>query len=106
LQYWHSYSQEFPGRFQKDIVHAATTIDYCGGGARGGSGGRVSADAIEHVLRNIGMGHRMSWSEIEGIVSEVGTCKPGGVAGGRDGDGGASASRADQMLDLISKKPS
>ena len=66
----------------------------------------MSADAIEHVLRNIGMGHRMSWSEIEGIVSEEGTCKPGGVAGGQDGNGGASASRADQMLDLISKKPS
>ncbi len=54
----------------------------------------------------------MSRSEIEGIVSEVGTCKPGGVAGGRDGDGGgASTSQccvisADQMLDLISKKPS
>ena len=66
----------------------------------------MSADAIEHVLCNIGMGHRMSWSEIKGIVSKVGTCKPGGVAGGRDGDGGASVSRADQMLDLISKKPS
>ena len=71
----------------------------------------MSAEAIEHVLRNIGMGHRMSRSEIEGIVSEVGTCKPGGVAGGRDGDGGGASTShcvisADQMLDLISKKPS
>ena len=68
----------------------------------------MSAEAIEHVLRNIGMGHRMSRSEIEGIVSEVGTCGPVAGGGGRDGDGGGATSRcvisADQMLDLISKK--
>ncbi|KAL3784387.1 hypothetical protein ACHAW5_010538 [Stephanodiscus triporus] len=83
-----NYSQEFPKRFQKEIVHAAT-VD-CGRRA-------VSAEGIEHVLQNIGMGHRMSRSEIEGIVSEVGTCPVG-----QDGTSRCVIS-ADQMLDLISK---
>ena len=61
----------------------------------------MSAEAIEHVLRNIGMGHRMSRSEIEGIVSEVGACRP---AAGRDGATSHCVISADQMLDLISKK--
>ncbi len=90
-----SYSQEFPRRFQKDIVHAAT-VD-CGGT----KGPGVSAEAIEHVLRNIGMGHRMSRSEIEEIVSEVGTCRP---VTGRHGTTSQCVISADQMLDLISKK--
>ena len=57
----------------------------------------VSADGIEHVLNNIGMGNRMSRSEIEEIVSEVGTCPIG-----EDGESHCVIS-SDQMLDLISK---
>ena len=57
----------------------------------------VSAEGIENVLHNIGMGHRMSRSEIEGIVSEVGACPIG------DDGGDLCVISSDQMLDLISK---
>ena len=54
----------------------------------------VSADGIEHLLHNIGMGNRISRSEIEGIISEVGEWSVGGSE---------KALTADQMLDLISR---
>lgn len=54
----------------------------------------VSASGIEHVLHNIGAGHRMSRSEIQSIVSEVGACPIGA-----EDD---CVITADQMLDLIS----
>ena len=78
----HSYTQEFPKRFQKDIVKAAAV------NSRRHYVQAVSADGIENVLNNIGMGDRMSRSEIEGIISEVGA-----------GD----EMSAEQMLDLMSK---
>jgi hypothetical protein len=81
----HSYTQEFPKRFQKDIVKAAAV------NSRRLYVQAVSAEGIEHVLNNIGMGDRMSRSEIEGIISEVG-------AGDEDG-----VISAEQMLDLMSK---
>mmetsp|Transcript_3086 Transcript_3086/g.5833 ORF Transcript_3086/g.5833 Transcript_3086/m.5833 type:complete len:143 (+) Transcript_3086:193-621(+) len=84
-----NYAQEFPKRFQKDVVKAATV------NSRQLNVQAISAEGIEHVLQNIGMGHRMSRSEIEGIVSEVGTCPIG--------DSGHCVISADQMLDLISK---
>mmetsp|Transcript_12282 Transcript_12282/g.22778 ORF Transcript_12282/g.22778 Transcript_12282/m.22778 type:complete len:153 (+) Transcript_12282:271-729(+) len=86
-----NYSQEFPKRFQKDVVKAATV------NSRQLNVPAVSAEGIEHVLQNIGMGHRMSKSEIEGIISEVGTCPID--------DSGESQCviSSNQMLDLISK---
>ena len=59
----------------------------------------VSAEGIEHVLQNIGMGNRMSRSKIDGIISKVGTCCI-------DGDSGERSScviSANQMVDLTSK---
>ncbi|KAL7526750.1 hypothetical protein ACHAWF_001900 [Thalassiosira exigua] len=86
-----NYTQTFPKRFHKDVVHAASvkslTLDTPA----------VTAEGIEHVLHNIGMADRMSRSEIEDIVSEIGTCPID--------DSGASNCHlsADQMLDLMSK---
>ncbi len=87
----YSYSQEFPKRFQKDVVKAATI------NSRQLNVQAVSAEGISHVLQNIGMAHRMSRSEIEGIVSEVGSCP-------LDEQGQPQCViSANQMLDLISK---
>mmetsp|Transcript_27484 Transcript_27484/g.49991 ORF Transcript_27484/g.49991 Transcript_27484/m.49991 type:complete len:159 (+) Transcript_27484:308-784(+) len=91
-----NYSQEFPRRFQKDIVKAAIT-------ANGSSSKRqfnvpannISADGIEHVLQNIGMGDRMSRSEIEEIIREVGDNVDGGES--------SCVISENQMLDLISR---
>mmetsp|Transcript_17656 Transcript_17656/g.28559 ORF Transcript_17656/g.28559 Transcript_17656/m.28559 type:complete len:150 (-) Transcript_17656:180-629(-) len=91
-----NYSQEFPRRFQKDIVKAAIT-------ANGSSSKRqfnvpannISADGIEHVLQNIGMGDRMSRSEIEEIIREVGD--------NVDGEESSCVISENQMLDLISR---
>lgn len=86
-----SYSQEFPKRFRKDVVKAATV------NSRQLNIEAVSAEGIEHVLNNIGMGGRMERSELEDIVREVGTCPIGS-----DGESHCII-YADQMLDLISK---
>mmetsp|Transcript_12281 Transcript_12281/g.22777 ORF Transcript_12281/g.22777 Transcript_12281/m.22777 type:complete len:157 (+) Transcript_12281:271-741(+) len=87
-----NYSQEYPKRFQKEVVKAATDNS-----SENVPPTTVSAEGIEHVLQNIGMGHRMSKSEIEGIISEVGTCPID--------DSGESQCviSSNQMLDLISK---
>jgi hypothetical protein len=57
----------------------------------------VSAEGIEHLLRNIGMGHRISRSEIEDIMIEFGTYYTGD-----DGQSNYYLISANQMLDLIS----
>merc|ERR1712194_889573 len=90
----HNYSQSFPKRFQKDIVKAATVNSR----QLNVPSPAVSAEGIDNVLQNIGMGHRMSRAEIEDIVSEVGTC-PVDSSGERH-----CVISANQMLDLISKK--
>mmetsp|Transcript_23316 Transcript_23316/g.41755 ORF Transcript_23316/g.41755 Transcript_23316/m.41755 type:complete len:147 (+) Transcript_23316:193-633(+) len=88
-----NYSQEFPRRFRKDIVKAASTVNSSPSERRlDVPANNISAEGIEHVLRNIGMGHRMSRSEIEGIISEVGD----------NGESGCVISE-NQMLDLISR---
>eukprot|EP00571_Detonula_confervacea_P014300 CAMPEP_0172298868 /NCGR_PEP_ID=MMETSP1058-20130122/1324_1 /TAXON_ID=83371 /ORGANISM="Detonula confervacea, Strain CCMP 353" /LENGTH=119 /DNA_ID=CAMNT_0013008163 /DNA_START=262 /DNA_END=621 /DNA_ORIENTATION=- len=86
-----NYSEEFPKRVQKEVVKAAINSHQLSVQA-------VSAQGIEHVLENIGMGHRMSRSEIEGIINEVGTCPLG------DDRESHCIISANQMLDLISKK--
>ena len=58
----------------------------------------VSAEGIEHVLQNIGMGNRMSRSEIEGIISEVGN-----PVDDDSGERSHCVISANQMVDLISK---
>lgn len=87
-----SYSQEFPKRFRKDIVKVASSMT--SRQLNSSPANAVSASGIESVLQNIGAGHKMSRSEIQGIVSEVGSCPIG-----REDD---CTITADQMLDLIS----
>ena len=99
-----SFSEEYPKRFRKDIVKAATVnnrqnkIVLVKPLPPSQPFLAVSAEGIEHVLRNIGMGHRMSRAEIDVIVSEVG----GNVTIPCDGDRHCVMS-ANQMFDLISK---
>jgi len=79
----------------KDIVKAASTANNSSSKRQLNVPANVSAEGIKNVLQNIGMGDRMSRSEIEGIISEVG-----------DSDGGESNGcvviSENQMLDLIS----
>ena len=63
-----SYSRKFPKRCQKEIVKAAIA------NSPQLNTSTISAKRIDHVLQNIGMSDRMSRSEIEGIIREVGTC--------------------------------
>lgn len=87
-----SYSQELPRRFRQDIVKAARTGKF----SSPRLDSAVSAEGVAHVLDNIGMGDRMSRSEIEGIFAEVGA-RP---AGGEEGECVLSEH---QMMDLISR---
>jgi hypothetical protein len=99
-----SFSEEYPKRFRKDIVKAATVnnrqnkIVLVKPLPPSQPFLAVSAEGIEHVLRNIGMGHRISRAEIDVIVSEVG----GNVTIPCDGDR-HNVMSANQMFDLISK---
>ena len=85
-----SYAMEFPRRFRQDIVKAASSSRQYNAQAT------VSADGIESVLQNIGAGNRMSRSEIDEILNEVGVCP---VNGGN----AQCVISASQMIDLISK---
>ena len=86
-----NYAMEMPRRFQKDVVHAATI------NSRQLNVPAVSAEGIENVLQNIGMAHRITRSELEGIVSEVGECPLG------DDDKANCVISENQMMDLISR---
>jgi hypothetical protein len=104
-----SYSQEYPKRFQKDIIKAATTITSRQLNSSSPSSINnntnstyVTAQGIEHVLNNIGAGDKMSRVEIESIVSEMGAC-PIAIGGELGGEGSGCIISADQMLDLMSK---
>ena len=100
-----SFSEEYPKRFRKDIVKAATVnnrhnkVVLVKPLPPSQPFLAVSAEGIEHVLKNIGMGHRMSRAEIDEIVSEVG----GNVTIPCDGARHCVMS-ANQMFDLISKE--
>ena len=85
-----NYTQELPRRFQKDVVKAAAVNSYSTTNSQA-----VSADGLQVVLQNIGMGSRISRSELECLVSEVGVCP---VAGRKED----CYMLPDQMLDLIS----
>mmetsp|Transcript_7331 Transcript_7331/g.10700 ORF Transcript_7331/g.10700 Transcript_7331/m.10700 type:complete len:137 (+) Transcript_7331:108-518(+) len=85
-----NYAMEFPRRFRQDIVKAASSSRQYNAQAT------VSADGIESVLQNIGAGNRMSRSEIDEILNEVGVCP---VNGGN----AQCVISASQMIDLISK---
>lgn len=100
-----SYSQEFPKRFQKDVVKAACTVSSTTAPPLlllNTSTPAVSAEGIEHVLRNIGMGNRMSRSEIEAILSEVGACPVGSSSRRSSSSSSSCVISADQMLSLLS----
>mmetsp|Transcript_19357 Transcript_19357/g.31789 ORF Transcript_19357/g.31789 Transcript_19357/m.31789 type:complete len:137 (+) Transcript_19357:75-485(+) len=85
-----NYAMELPRRFRQDIVKAASSSRQYNDQAT------VSADGIENVLQNIGAGNRMSRSEIDEILNEVGACPV------NDGDAQCVIS-ASQMIELISK---
>ena len=95
-----NYTQELPIRFLTDIVHAASSncLIYSATAApstSSSSSTTVSADGIETLLQNIGAGHRMSRSEIESILREVG-------GSNRAGEPENCFISKEQMLDLIS----
>mmetsp|Transcript_12607 Transcript_12607/g.19020 ORF Transcript_12607/g.19020 Transcript_12607/m.19020 type:complete len:136 (+) Transcript_12607:99-506(+) len=85
-----NYAMELPRRFRQDIVKAACSSRQYNAQAT------VSADGIESVLQNIGAGNRMSRSEIDEILNEVGVCPV------NDGNAQCVIS-ASQMIELISK---
>lgn len=102
-----NYTQEFPRRFLRDVVEAARE-NSMSGDLRGVSAdllppsvsqSAVSAGGIENVLRNIGMGDRMTRSEIDRIVNEVGTCP---VVDAESGERRCVMSTS-QLVELISK---
>ncbi|KAL7448246.1 hypothetical protein ACHAWC_002325 [Mediolabrus comicus] len=63
-----NYTQELPRRFRQDIIKAATSSRQYNAHAT------ISADGIENVLQNIGAGNKMSRSEIDEILGEIGKC--------------------------------
>ena len=79
-----------PRRFKLDIVKAASSSS--------SANAAVSADGLECVLNNIGCGGRMTRSELDGIVSECGTCPIDDAA-----DSSQCVICENQMLNLISK---
>eukprot|EP00574_Skeletonema_japonicum_P004322 CAMPEP_0201713972 /NCGR_PEP_ID=MMETSP0593-20130828/624_1 /ASSEMBLY_ACC=CAM_ASM_000672 /TAXON_ID=267983 /ORGANISM="Skeletonema japonicum, Strain CCMP2506" /LENGTH=136 /DNA_ID=CAMNT_0048203193 /DNA_START=69 /DNA_END=479 /DNA_ORIENTATION=+ len=85
-----NYAMELPRRFRQDIVKAASSSRQYNAQAT------VSADGIENVLQNIGAGNRMSRSEIDEILNEVGVCP---VNGGN----AQCVISASQMIELMSK---
>ncbi|EED95615.1 predicted protein [Thalassiosira pseudonana CCMP1335] len=98
-----NYTQELPKRFRTDIVNAAASSNcliYSATAApstSSSSSTTVSADGIEKLLQNIGAGHRMSRSEIESILREVG-------GSNRAGEPENCFISKEQMLDLISMR--
>jgi len=85
-----NYAMEIPRRFRLDIVKAATSSRQYNAHVT------VSADGIENVLQNIGAANRMSRSEIDEILKEVGVCP---IADGNH----QCVISASQMFELISK---
>jgi hypothetical protein len=93
-----NYSQELPTRFRKDIVKAASsTSRQLSISATTTKKALISAEGIESVLKNIGQDHRMSRTEIEFILREV-----GGAA--RSGEPEAFMISPEQMMELLSVK--
>jgi len=90
LQSINSYSYEVPRRFKLDIVKAASSSS--------SANAAVSAEGIECVLNNIGACGKMTRSELDGIVSECGTCPIDDAA-----DSSQCVISQNQMLNLISK---
>ena len=61
---WHSYTQEIPTRFKKDIVSAAAASNV--------NNAAVNVDGLQHVLQNIGAAHVLSAHEMRSIFMEMG----------------------------------
>jgi Ca2+-binding EF-hand superfamily protein len=58
-----SYQQELPSRMQKEVIKAADI----------NNDGKVSVEELEILLKNIGAEHKFTHSEIEEIVSDMGS---------------------------------
>jgi len=59
---FHSYTQELPGRFKKDIMKAAVH-DHSD---------RIALEGMQRVLHNIGASHAIAPSEMKLIFEELG----------------------------------
>ena len=82
---------EHPRRFRQEFVKAASSSRQYNADAT------ISADGIESVLQNIGAGNKMSRSEIDEILREVGVCPI------KDGPSTGCVISASKMIELISK---
>ena len=60
----HSYTQEIPTRFKKDIVQAASQ-----------NAPQVNATGLQHVLHNIGAPNVLSATELQAMFREMGNEK-------------------------------
>ncbi|KAL3807495.1 hypothetical protein ACHAXA_003986 [Cyclostephanos tholiformis] len=102
-----NFSEEYPKRFRKDIVKAATVnnrqrkVVLVKPLPPSQPFVAVSAEGIENVLQNIGMGHRISRAELDEIVSEVGGDVTIPCGGERQ-----SVISANQMFNLINRDES
>jgi hypothetical protein len=92
------YSRELPTRFRKDITRAAvisTSSRQLSISATSSKKALISVEGIESVLKNIGQGHRISRTELEGLLREV-----GGAA--QSGEPERFFMSDEQMIELIS----
>jgi hypothetical protein len=93
-----NYSQELPTRFRKDIIRAASTSTssrQLSISATSSKKALISVEGIESVLKNIGQDHRISRTELEGVLREV-----GGAA--QSGEPERFFISPEQMIELIS----
>lgn len=92
------YSRELPTRFRKDITRAAVTSTssrQLSISATSSKKALISVEGIESVLKNIGQDHRISRTELEGLLREV-----GGAA--QSGEPERFFMSDEQMIELIS----
>jgi hypothetical protein len=67
-----NFSEEYPKRFRKENVKIAMTIFLVVQASSAVPAVRGSVRRHRACTAKLGMGHRMSWSEIDRIVAEVG----------------------------------
>lgn len=94
-----NYSQELQSRFRKEIVRAAATSTssrQLSISATSSKKTLISAEGIESVLKNIGQDHRMSRTELECVLREVG----GSAQSGEPERFFISAEQMDQLISV------
>jgi hypothetical protein len=77
IWYHHSYTQEIPTRFKKDIVHAAASVvvrpnHSTNNHNLGNAAAVVNATGLQHVLHNIGASNVLTPQELQAIFTEMG----------------------------------